>query len=168
MRKPGSGRRMVHAARRLTPRRGQGGDRLARLCSAGRAISACPRWIANRQRAPSWSLRCRARRRARDTKGVGRVVSSASWSEFALVGLSGVGGDAGVARDWTAETVYQRGHEPLWESTDSLDRQRGGEAGQMVGHRRVGAADDRPGHLQAELTGGTHAHELLLHRGTRP
>jgi hypothetical protein len=51
-------------------------------------------------------------------------------------------------------TVYQRGHEPLWESTDSLDRQRGGEAGQMVGHRRVGAADDRPGHLQAELTGG--------------
>lgn len=74
--------------------------------------------------------------------------------EFALVGLAGEGGDAGAARDWTAETVYQRGHEPLWESTDSLDRHRGGEAGQMAEHRRVGGADDRPGHLQAELTGG--------------
>jgi len=33
---------LVHAARRLTPRRGQGGGQLARLCSAGRAISAFP------------------------------------------------------------------------------------------------------------------------------
>ena len=60
---PASGRRMVHAARRLTPRRGLGGDQLARLCSAGRAISACPPLDRRRQRAPPSSLRCRARRR---------------------------------------------------------------------------------------------------------
>ena len=43
---------LVHAARRLTPRRGQGGDQLARLCSAGPAISVCPRGIASRPRTP--------------------------------------------------------------------------------------------------------------------
>jgi len=47
-------RKMVHAARRLTPRRGQGGDQLVRLCSRT-AISACPRWIASRQLAPACS-----------------------------------------------------------------------------------------------------------------
>jgi hypothetical protein len=33
---------LVHVAWRLTPRHGQGGDQLVRLCSAGRAMSAAP------------------------------------------------------------------------------------------------------------------------------
>lgn len=53
--------RMVHAARRLTPRRGQGGDQLIQLCSAGRAIGACPRGIASRQRALACVPVCPAR-----------------------------------------------------------------------------------------------------------
>ncbi len=56
-----AGREMVHAARRLTPRRGPGGDQLVQLCSPGRAIGACPRRIASRQRAPVYAPVCPAR-----------------------------------------------------------------------------------------------------------
>jgi len=45
---------------------------------------------------------------------------------------------------------------------------RGGEAGQVAKHGGVSEIVDRPGHLQAELTGGSNVHELLPQYGSWP
>lgn len=77
-------------------------------------------------------------------------------------------GDAGVARDEMAETLYQRAIQGLWEGADSSAGYCGGGAGHVAGHRGGGGIVDRPGHLRAELMGGIHVHQLLLRRGTLP